>query len=144
MSDSLWMQRAIDLASQGRGRTAPNPMVGAVVVREGRCLGSGWHRAAGQPHAEADALSRIDGEARGATMYVNLEPCCHHGRTPPCTDGIIAAGIERLVVGMVDPDERVRGGGIQKLQEAGIRVEVGLMRDQCQHLNAAYLKAQEH
>ncbi len=139
MSDVAYMQRALELAGQAEGRTAPNPMVGAVVVRDGEVVGEGYHERAGAPHAEAAAL-RVAGErARGATVYVNLEPCAHHGRTPPCTDGLISAGVKRVVAGMVDPYPLVSGKGISQLRAAGIDVEVGVLEDECKKLNAAYL-----
>jgi diaminohydroxyphosphoribosylaminopyrimidine deaminase/5-amino-6-(5-phosphoribosylamino)uracil reductase len=137
------MQRCVALASRGRGRTAPNPMVGAVVVRDGVILAEGWHRAPGMAHAEVDAIQNLDGSAEGATMYVNLEPCRHHGRTPPCTDSIIAAGLKKVVVGQVDPDDRMQGKGIEQLRAAGIEVEVGVELNTCRELNHAYLSARE-
>ena len=139
--DAAFMQRALALAAQGQGRTAPNPMVGAVLVGSAGVLAEGWHRAPGLPHAEVDALSKVGGRADGATLYVNLEPCCHTGRTPPCTEALLASGVRRIVVGMVDPDPRVRGRGIRALQDAGILVEVGLMAEECRRLNAPYLRA---
>jgi len=143
MNDAEWMQRCVSLARQGQGRTAPNPMVGAVIVRDGVVLAEGWHQAPGTAHAELDALRQVDGSATGSTMYVNLEPCCHHGRTPPCTDAIIAAGIQKVVVGMVDPYELVQGKGIQQLRDAGLVVEVGVENDACRALNHAYISALE-
>ena len=143
MTPSAWMQRCLDLAAQGRGRTAPNPMVGAVILRDGEVLSEGWHRAPGTAHAELDALNQLDGDAAGATMVVNLEPCCHQGRTPPCTDAIIAAGISTVIVGMVDPDERMQGQGIAILEAAGVNVEVGVEEAACRALNHAYLSAKE-
>ena len=143
MNDAEWMQRCVSLARQGQGRTAPNPMVGAVIVRDGIVLAEGWHQAPGTAHAELDALRQVDGSATGSTMYVNLEPCCHHGRTPPCTDAIIAAGIQKVVVGMVDPYELVQGKGIQQLRDAGLVVEVGVENDACRALNHAYISALE-
>ena len=130
------------------GRTAPNPMVGAVIVteRDGEevVLGEGYHHRAGQPHAEAEALAVVEGSLEGATLYVNLEPCCHHGRTPPCTDSILAAGIKRVVVGMVDPNPVVEGKGIGLLRRAGVEVVVGVEEAACQELNAGYVKAMFH
>lgn len=143
MSDVFWMRRSLALAARARGRTAPNPMVGAVVVRDGLLIGEGWHRAPGQAHGEVDALARCDESPRGATIYVNLEPCCHWGRTPPCTDALLAAGISRVVVGMVDPDPRVSGRGIEILRRAGVEVEVGVLEADARKLNAAYLCAVE-
>lgn len=143
MSEARWMARAIALAAQARGRTAPNPMVGAVVVRDGELLAEGWHHAPGQAHAEVDALEKLGGRAPGATMYVNLEPCCHYGRTPPCTDAVLASGVRRVVVAMVDPDSRVSGRGITILRSHGVEVEVGLLEDEARALNAPYLSAVE-
>ena len=143
MSDLTWMRRALANAARARGRTAPNPMVGAVIVRDGEVLAEGWHHAPGQAHGEVDALSKLGGSAPGATMYVNLEPCCHFGRTPPCTDAVLASGVRRVVVAMVDPDPRVSGRGISILRERGVEVEVGLLADEARALNAAYLTASE-
>ncbi|MCL6499091.1 MAG: bifunctional diaminohydroxyphosphoribosylaminopyrimidine deaminase/5-amino-6-(5-phosphoribosylamino)uracil reductase RibD [Firmicutes bacterium] len=140
LQDVFWMRRALQLACLGRGRTSPNPMVGTVVVRDGVEVGCGYHRAAGGPHAEAEALARAGELARGATLYVNLEPCDHHGRTPPCTEAILAAGVRRLVVAMEDPDPRVRGRGIRRLREAGVEVAVGVLEEEARRVNAAYVK----
>lgn len=129
------MQQALDLAAQGLGRTSPNPAVGAVIVRGGRIIGEGFHRRAGLPHAEIEALSRVEGSARGATLYVNLEPCAHHGRTPPCVEALIEAGLKRVVVGMVDPNPLVRGRGLRRLRQAGIAVETGVLKEKCERLN---------
>ncbi len=134
------MRRALQLASQARGRTSPNPMVGAVVVRDGREVGWGFHRAAGEPHAEREALARAGPRAAGATLYVNLEPCDHHGRTPPCTEAILAAGVRRVVVALEDPDPRVRGRGVHRLREVGVQVEVGVLEEEARRLNVAYVK----
>jgi diaminohydroxyphosphoribosylaminopyrimidine deaminase/5-amino-6-(5-phosphoribosylamino)uracil reductase len=143
--DRQWMLRSIELAARARGRTAPNPMVGAVVVRGNEVLAEGWHHAAGLDHAETCALKKLaPGEAKGATMYLNLEPCCHHGRTPPCTDVILETQIARVVVGMVDPDSRVSGRGNEILRKAGLQVDVGVAEQACRRLNQAYLMAQEH
>jgi len=120
------MKRALRLAERGRGRTRPNPTVGAVIVRAGRVVGEGWHRAAGEPHAEVMALRRAGARARGATLYVTLEPCAHLGRTPPCVDAIIAAGIRRCVVAMRDPHRIVNGRGLRRLRSAGVAVELGI------------------
>ena len=140
-TDARWMRRCIELARKAEGRTAPNPMVGAVVVRAGVVIGEGWHLRAGETHAEPAALQKATGDARGATMYVNLEPCCHHGRTAPCTDSILRSGIARVVVGMVDPNPIVAGKGIGLLKAAGVAVEVGVEEQACRELNAGYLKA---
>lgn len=138
--DAHWMARALRLAARGRGTTRPNPMVGAVVVRNGRVVGEGWHRRPGEPHAEIHALRAAGAAARGATVYVNLEPCAHHGRTPPCADALIAAGVARVVAACVDPDPRVSGKGIAALKAAGIDVEVGVLAERACRLNEAYLK----
>ncbi len=134
------MRRALELARLGQGRTSPNPLVGAVVVRDGQEVGCGYHAAAGSLHAEAVALAAAGPLARGATLYVSLEPCDHHGRTPPCTDAVLAAGIARVVVAHEDPDPRVRGRGIARLRAAGVEVQVGVLEEEARRLNAAYLK----
>ncbi len=141
--DATMMRRCLELAAQAEGRTAPNPMVGAVIVADGAVIAEGWHHAPGLAHAEVDALSKVAGRAPGATMYVNLEPCCHHGRTPPCTDAILASGVHRVVVGMVDPDPRVSGEGISILRQAGVDVVVGVEEAACRALNLGFLRAQE-
>jgi diaminohydroxyphosphoribosylaminopyrimidine deaminase/5-amino-6-(5-phosphoribosylamino)uracil reductase len=137
-SDRQWMRRALRLARQGWGRTAPNPMVGAVVVRNGVCVGEGFHPQAGAPHAERFALAAAGGKARGATLYVTLEPCCTHGRTPPCTDAVVAAGIRRVVIGVVDPNPRHAARGLKLLRDAGIEVDCGILEAECQALNEAF------
>jgi diaminohydroxyphosphoribosylaminopyrimidine deaminase/5-amino-6-(5-phosphoribosylamino)uracil reductase len=137
--DKKRMEKCLQLARQAIGRTSPNPMVGAVVVREGKIVGEGFHPKAGQPHAEVFALQAAGVSARGATIYVNLEPCNHHGRTPPCTEALIAAGVAKVVVGMVDPDPRVSGGGIARLKQAGIEVVVGVEESACRQLNEAFI-----
>jgi len=129
------MRRALDLAAKSLGRTSPNPAVGAVIVRGGRIIGEGFHRRAGLPHAEREALRRVNGTVRGATIYVNLEPCSHYGRTPPCADALVAAGIKRVVIGMVDPNPSVRGRGLRRLRRAGIQVKTGVLREDCEQLN---------
>ncbi len=134
------MGRAMALARRGLGRVEPNPMVGCVVVRGDRILGEGYHRKFGGKHAEIEALDRCEGPARGATVYVTLEPCCHHGKTPPCTDALIAAGVRRVVAAMRDPFAAVAGRGFARLRRAGIEVSVGLCGEQARRLNAAYLK----
>lgn len=139
MDDHVLMQRCLELARRALGRTAPNPLVGSVVVKEGAIVGEGFHPAAGQPHAEVFALREAGDRAYGATLYVNLEPCNHYGRTPPCSEAIVAAGVQRVVVGMVDPDPRVSGGGIARLQEAGIEVAVGIEEADCRTLNEAFM-----
>jgi diaminohydroxyphosphoribosylaminopyrimidine deaminase/5-amino-6-(5-phosphoribosylamino)uracil reductase len=139
MNDRALMQRCLELARQALGRTAPNPLVGSVIVQEGTIVGEGFHPAAGQPHAEVFALREAGDRARGANLYVNLEPCNHYGRTPPCSEAIVTAGIQRVVVGMVDPDPRVSGGGIARLREAGIEVTVGIEEADCRTLNEAFI-----
>jgi diaminohydroxyphosphoribosylaminopyrimidine deaminase/5-amino-6-(5-phosphoribosylamino)uracil reductase len=159
-ADHKWMGRALALAQRGRGTTRPNPIVGAVLVRNGRLLAEGYHQRAGLPHAEREALAAIQsaihpgggwaggdpprGIARGATLYVTLEPCCHTGRTPPCTDALIASGIERVVVGLQDPNPVVNGQGIDRLRRAGIRVDVGCRRAEAQAQNRSFLTWVEH
>ena len=139
-ADQRWMRRALALARRGRGATRPNPMVGAVVVRGGRLLGQGFHRRAGTPHAEINALAGLGRRAAGATLYVTLEPCCHTGRTAPCTTAVIAAGLARVVVGVRDPNPLVNGRGIAQLRRAGIRVEVaaGKVAIACRELNRPF------
>jgi diaminohydroxyphosphoribosylaminopyrimidine deaminase / 5-amino-6-(5-phosphoribosylamino)uracil reductase len=122
--DDAHLMRAIELAELGRGHTSPNPLVGAVVVKDGRVIGEGWHRALGGPHAEREALAACSEDPAGATMYVSLEPCCHHGRTPPCTDAIVEAGIARVVVGSDDPTEHASGRGLGILRDEGVRVDM--------------------
>jgi len=134
------MRSALALARRGAGRVSPNPMVGALVVRRGRVVGSGYHRMFGGPHAEVYALRQAGERARGADLYVTLEPCSHHGKTPPCVDAVIAGGITRVFIGQVDPNPRVRGRGIRRLRAAGIEVTSGLLKDDCAGLNAAFSK----
>jgi diaminohydroxyphosphoribosylaminopyrimidine deaminase / 5-amino-6-(5-phosphoribosylamino)uracil reductase len=124
--DELFLMRAIELAEQGRGNTSPNPLVGAVLVKDGRVIGEGFHSAAGQPHAEREALAAASEDPAGATMYVSLEPCCHQGRTPPCTDALSEAGITRVVVASDDPSEHASGRGLGILRDEGVRVEVAV------------------
>lgn len=137
--DRVWMQRCLELARRAQGRTAPNPLVGSVVVRDGEVVGEGFHPAAGQPHAEVFALRQAGDRAIGATLYVNLEPCNHYGRTPPCSEAVIAAGIRRVVVGMIDPNPKVAGTGIARLQQAGIETVVGVEAAACEELNEAFV-----
>lgn len=137
--DQAMMRRCLELARKALGKTAPNPMVGSVVVRDGEIVGEGYHPGAGQPHAEVFALREAGELARGATIYVSLEPCNHYGRTPPCSDALITAGVAKVVVGMVDPDPRVSGGGIEKLRSAGIEVIVGVEEEACCLLNEAFV-----
>lgn len=137
--DREMMQRCLTLARSALGRTAPNPLVGSVIVQDGQIVGEGFHPGAGQPHAEVFALKAAGDRALGATVYVNLEPCNHYGRTPPCASALVAAGVAKVVVGMVDPDPRVSGGGIATLQEAGIEVLVGVEENDCRSLNEAFI-----
>jgi diaminohydroxyphosphoribosylaminopyrimidine deaminase/5-amino-6-(5-phosphoribosylamino)uracil reductase len=139
LPDEAWMARAVALAEGGRGTASPNPMVGAVLVRDGRVVGEGFHRAAGTAHAEAVALAAAGAAAAGATCYVSLEPCAHHGRTPPCADALVAAGVARVVAAMTDPDPRARGAGLERLRAAGVRVDVGAGAAAAAEQNAAYL-----
>jgi diaminohydroxyphosphoribosylaminopyrimidine deaminase/5-amino-6-(5-phosphoribosylamino)uracil reductase len=137
--DEAWMARAVALAEGGRGTASPNPMVGAVLVRGGRVVGEGFHRAAGLAHAEALALAAAGERAAGATCYVTLEPCAHHGRTPPCADALVAAGVARVVAAVADPDPRVGGAGLARLRAAGVAVSVGTGAEAAAEQNAAYL-----
>ena len=134
------MLRAIELAGKGKGWTTPNPMVGAVLVKKGRIVAEGFHSRAGSPHAEIVALKKAGKNAKGADLYVNLEPCCHFGRTPPCTDAIIKSGVRRVFAGMKDPNKLVCGKGIRALKAAGIKVSTGLMRNECEKLNEVFVK----
>ena len=136
----IHMGRALRLARRGLGRVSPNPLVGAVVVQDGAVVGEGAHLRLGEAHAEHHALVQAGEKSRGATLFVSLEPCSHHGRTPPCTDAVIRAGIGRVVCAMEDPDPRVSGGGIRQLRDAGLEVEVGVLRQRAEQLNEAYSK----
>lgn len=139
-SDAFWMGKALRLARKGIGWTSPNPPVGAVIVKENLLVAEGYHEGAGKPHAEAVALAKAGKEAEGATLYVTLEPCDHYGRTPPCTQAIIAAKIRRVVVGTVDPNPIVNGRGIARLKEAGIEVTVGVLEKEAKELIAPFAK----
>ncbi len=139
-SDRAWMEMAYGLAEKARGRTSPNPLVGAVVVRGGAAVGAGFHEEPGEPHAEILALAGAGGRARGATLYLTLEPCVHWGRTPPCVDTVLRAGLERVVVSAVDPNPIVDGRGIRRLERAGLRVSVGLLAERNAALNESYVK----
>ena len=140
MSDQVFMQQALDLAKRGRFTTSPNPNVGCVIVQDGEVVGQGWHKKAGEGHAEVNALREAGDKARGATAYVTLEPCSHHGRTPPCCDALIAAGISRVIVAMQDPNPQVAGRGLHRLRQAGIDVEFGLLAAEAEALNRGFLK----
>ena len=135
-----FMRRALRLAERGRGHVSPNPLVGAGLVQDGEIVGEGAHLKVGGPHAEAHAIAAAGPQARGSTLYITLEPCSHHGSTPPCAEAIIKAGIRRVICAIQDPDERVRGRGIQLLTEAGIEVKTGMLKAEAERQNAAYLK----
>ncbi len=138
-ADSQWMAQALRLAERGLYTTSPNPRVGCVLVKEGKAVGEGWHERAGEPHAEVHALRAAGMAARGSTAYVTLEPCSHHGRTPPCADALVAAGVRRVVAAMQDPNPLVAGQGLQKLRAAGIEVECGLMEAAARELNIGFI-----
>jgi diaminohydroxyphosphoribosylaminopyrimidine deaminase / 5-amino-6-(5-phosphoribosylamino)uracil reductase len=138
--DQRFMTRAIRLAARGLYTTHPNPRVGCVLVKQGEVVGEGYHRRAGEPHAERNALALAGDKARGATAYVSLEPCSHHGRTPPCSEGLIEAGVGRVVAAMQDPNPLVAGAGLRQLESAGIPVEVGLMQVQAEALNPGFIR----
>jgi diaminohydroxyphosphoribosylaminopyrimidine deaminase / 5-amino-6-(5-phosphoribosylamino)uracil reductase len=140
MHDDYFMKMALDLAKKGEGFTSPNPMVGAVIVKEERVVGKGYHHAAGKAHAEVNAIDDAGALARGASLYVTLEPCNHTGRTPPCTEKILSAGIQRVVVAMHDPNPEVKGGGIDYLKQRGIIVETGVCEKQAERLNEIFIK----
>lgn len=139
-SDERYMWMALDLARQGWGKTSPNPMVGAVLVKDGEVVGTGFHRKAGESHAEILALQEAGEKARGATLYTNLEPCCHYGRTPPCTEAIIKAGVRKVVIAVNDPNPLVSGRGVQQLREAGIKVKIGVLEEKARRLNEVFFK----
>jgi diaminohydroxyphosphoribosylaminopyrimidine deaminase / 5-amino-6-(5-phosphoribosylamino)uracil reductase len=140
MSDLQHMKAALALARRGLGRVWPNPAVGSVIVKDGLVVGRGWTQPGGRPHAETEALARAGAHAKGATLYTTLEPCSHHGKTPPCADAVIQAGIKRMVAAIEDPDPRVKGSGLARLRNAGIAVEVGLGADEAAKINAGFLK----
>ena len=135
-----YMQRALDLARRGLGKTSPNPMVGVVIVKDGRTIGEGYHPRFGGKHAEVNAIENATGDIGGSTMYVTLEPCCHHGQTPPCTEAILTNNIKSMVIGMLDPDKRVSGRSVEVLRENGIDCTVGVMETECRALNETYIK----
>ncbi|MDR0276900.1 MAG: bifunctional diaminohydroxyphosphoribosylaminopyrimidine deaminase/5-amino-6-(5-phosphoribosylamino)uracil reductase RibD [Paucimonas sp.] len=142
--DAHYMARALELARKGLYSTHPNPRVGCVIVRDGRIVGEGWHVRAGEPHAEVHALREAGELARGACAYVTLEPCSHHGRTPPCADALVNAGVARVVAAMQDPNPRVAGNGLKRLAEAGIEVASGVLEGEARALNPGFLKRMEH
>ena len=138
--DEYFMKKALDLALKGQGETSPNPMVGAVVVKNGAIVGKGYHLSAGSAHAEVNAIDDAGIDAKNATLYVTLEPCNHQGRTPPCTARIMKAGIQRLVVAMEDPNPDVKGGGMAYLAERGITVVSGVLQAEAERLNEVFVK----
>lgn len=139
-TDITYMKRALKLAEKGMGRTTPNPAVGCVIVNNGKIIGEGWHKKAGGLHAEAHALEMAGEAARGADVYVTLEPCCHTGKTPPCCDALIKAGVKRVVAAMGDPNPQVNGGGLRALEQAGIRTHCGLLETEARALNRSFIK----
>lgn len=139
-SNRYFMQRALELAARAKGRTSPNPLVGAVVVKDGEIVGEGYHRKAGEPHAEVIALEAAGENSRNATLYVTLEPCNHYGKTPPCTEAVIKAGISTVYVATPDPNPKVSGQGIARLREAGIQVHVGLLEEEAREQNRFFFK----
>src|SRR3954470_20363416 len=139
-TDADHMARTLERPTGGRGAVEPNPMVGAVVVRDGQIVGAGWHKQFGHAHAEVNALNQAGDRARGSNLFVTLEPCSHFGKTPPCTEAVIRAGVRRVVSAMLDPFPQVAGQGASHLREAGIVVEVGVSEAAARRLNAPYLK----
>ena len=139
-NSQIFMQRALDLARLGLYTTDPNPRVGCVIVKDNRIIGEGFHEKTGEPHAEIHALRQAGEQAQGATVYVTLEPCCHQGKTPPCCDALIQAGVKDVWVAMADPNPQVNGGGIARLKEAGIQTHLGLLEAEAAALNPGYIK----
>jgi diaminohydroxyphosphoribosylaminopyrimidine deaminase / 5-amino-6-(5-phosphoribosylamino)uracil reductase len=140
MDDEKWMRRVLHLAEKGRGRTSPNPMVGAVLVKRGKVVGEGYHARAGEPHAEIVAIEKAGERAKEATLYINLEPCTHYGKTPPCAPAVIESGVRKVIVGIEDPNPLVKGRGVALLKQAGLDVRVGILARECQRLNEAFCK----
>ena len=138
MNDTEYMRMALELAQKGCGFTAPNPMVGAVIVKDGRVIGQGFHETYGQPHAERNALASCTESPKGAVMYVTLEPCCHYGKQPPCVNAVIEAGIGKVVIGSADPNPLVSGKGVQILREYGVQVTENVLREECDRLNEVF------
>lgn len=136
----FWMKKAIELAEKGRGWTSPNPVVGAVLVKDGVEISTGYHRKYGEPHAEVIAINGAGEKAKGATLYVNLEPCCIHGKTPPCTEAIIRAGVKKVVIGTIDPNPLINGKGIEILKNSGIEVITGILEEECRKINRGFFK----
>ncbi|SDH70142.1 bifunctional diaminohydroxyphosphoribosylaminopyrimidine deaminase/5-amino-6-(5-phosphoribosylamino)uracil reductase RibD [Pseudomonas panipatensis] len=141
--DQAWMARALQLARKGLYSTHPNPRVGCVLVKDGQVVGEGWHLRAGEPHAEVHALRQAGDKARGTTAYVTLEPCSHFGRTPPCADALVAAGVSRVVAAMQDPNPQVAGRGLRRLAEAGIEVHAGVLEAEAREINSGFIKRME-
>ena len=139
-TDEQWMKEVLHLAEKGRGRTSPNPMVGAIIVKGGKVVGRGYHARAGDPHAEILSLQQAGEKAKGGVLYINLEPCTHFGRTPPCAPRVIEAQVKRVIIGMEDPNPRVKGRGIFSLRQAGIDVEAGILEKECRRLNEGFCK----
>jgi diaminohydroxyphosphoribosylaminopyrimidine deaminase/5-amino-6-(5-phosphoribosylamino)uracil reductase len=135
-----FIKKAISLAGKAKGKTSPNPLVGAIIVKNGQVIGSGYHKKAGHPHAEINAIKNAKEPVKNAALYINLEPCCHHGKTPPCTDTIIKSGIKQVYIGMVDPNPLVAGSGVKKLKAHGLKVVTGILKDECEKLNESYIK----
>ncbi|PWU30904.1 bifunctional diaminohydroxyphosphoribosylaminopyrimidine deaminase/5-amino-6-(5-phosphoribosylamino)uracil reductase RibD, partial [Pseudomonas sp. RW407] len=138
--DQAHMARALELARKGLYSTHPNPRVGCVIVKDGQVIGEGWHVRAGEPHAEVHALRQAGDAARGATAYVTLEPCSHFGRTPPCADALVKAGVARVVAAMQDPNPQVAGQGLRRLAEAGIEVACGVLEAEAREVNTGFIK----
>ena len=138
--DEKWMQLALELAKKGEGFVNPNPMVGAVIVKNEKVIGRGYHKKFGQPHAEVEAFKNAQESVEGATLYVTLEPCSHYGKTPPCADLIVSKKVRRVVVGTLDPNPLVAGRGIKRLKDAGIEVDVGVLENECRKINEVFLK----
>lgn len=138
--DRRFMRLALQQALRARGRTSPNPLVGAAIVKDGLLIATGYHKKAGTPHAEVNAMAKAQGKTKGATLYVTLEPCSHYGRTPPCTEAVWQSGIQRVVVGMQDPNPLVAGQGIRFLQEKGLEVSAGLLADDCRRINLPFCR----
>ena len=138
--DEFYMERAIELAKRGQGMVSPNPMVGAIIVKEGKIIGEGYHMCYGEAHAEVNAFNNAKEDTKGACLYVTLEPCSHYGKTPPCVDMVIKKGISRVVIGSLDPNPLVAGRGIRKLKENGIEVKIGVLEDKCKEMNKVFMK----
>ena len=140
IADIAYMRLALNLAKKGIGKTSPNPVVGAVIVKDGRILGEGFHEFAGGNHAEINAIQQAGTRANGSTMYVTLEPCCHYGKTPPCTEAIKKAGIKEVIISMKDPNPKVAGKGIKELKKAKIKVDIGILENEAKEINEVYVK----